>query len=151
MQTGFSLPCPTPTAPSALSHPQLVFWTKPHPRPSESLHTPWFFLGWKEICRVWSISSPLHVILISLIKVNLIKGGTAEKNKSTEVGGQGSHSVPQRQGFVAGEPLQGTEGSSMLSTSSVWPMGCPELLATLAARPDLPTALQHSQHSQGGI
>lgn len=54
------------------------------------------------------------MILISLIEVNLIKGGTAEKNKSKEAGEQGSPGVPQREGFVAGEPLQGTEGSSTL-------------------------------------
>lgn len=54
------------------------------------------------------------MILISLIEVNLIKGGTVEKNKSRGAGEQGSPGVPQREGSVsvARELLQGTEGSS---------------------------------------
>lgn len=53
------------------------------------------------------------MILISLIKVNLIKEGTAGKNKSKKAGEQGS----QREGFVTREAalLQGMEGSSGLS------------------------------------
>lgn len=54
------------------------------------------------------------MILISLIEVNLIKGGTVEKNKSRGAGEQGSPGVPQREGSVsvARELLQGTEVSS---------------------------------------
>jgi len=43
------------------------------------------------------------VILISLIKVNLIKEGTAEKNKSTKPLSKGQP-AGRREGFVAREP-----------------------------------------------
>lgn len=44
------------------------------------------------------------MILISLIRVNLIKEGTAEKTKSRKAGGQGSAGRPRREAFAAREP-----------------------------------------------
>lgn len=57
------------------------------------------------------------MILISLIKVNLIKERTVEKSKSRKAGKQGSPGRPQREELCdcGAVTLQGTEGSSGVS------------------------------------
>lgn len=94
------------------------------------------------------------MILISLIKVNLIKEGTVEKNKSKKRQASKGHPARHREralwpGSRAAAGHGGKKRVELLHLFGPWAGAEPP--ATLAARPDLLAALQQNQHLQGGI
>lgn len=86
------------------------------------------------------------MILISLIKVNLIKEGTAEKSKSKKAGEQGSPGCHRERALWPGSrAAAGHEGKRRVELLHLFgPWAAAELLATLAAHPDLLAALQQN-------